>query len=78
MSHLRGGIEVTEVEAKRKAHALGIPLIVATDIALYLTMTLSDIAEEWAECPIEMLKVLSAAFPLKGTPLVGEVLDGFD
>lgn len=50
------------VKLLRRAYDLQITPIVATDVDVYLDMTLGDIAYEWNEDPVELLAVLSAVF----------------
>ena len=45
-----------------RAYSLGIHPIVATDVDMYMSMTLQEIAEEWDVDPVEMLAVLSRCF----------------
>ncbi len=45
-----------------RAYALGIPMIWATDVEVWLKMTLEDIAEEVCLAdPVELLKVIAEA-----------------
>lgn len=51
-----------EIEDKRAAYAAGVSPMVATDAALYLGLTLREIAEEWNIKPIRLLLALDLLY----------------